>query len=92
MEKSCYNCIFLPLTSDSEVCRFCDELGSNWKSKRSVNSISILPNKEGFEFFAVMKNGTVKEDVVKLEDGIHKITDYQNTIGWIGKNVKLNEL
>jgi len=56
------------------------------------NKISTLPNQDGFQFFAVMKDGTVKEDVVKLVDGIHKITDYHNTIGWIRKNVKLSEL
>ena len=92
MEKSCSNCLFLPLGSDSEVCRFCDSSGNNWVSKKKVKTISTLPNKKGFKFFAVMKNGTVKEDVVRLEDGIHKISDYQNTIGWIGKNIKLSEL
>ena len=46
------------------------------------NKISTLPNRDGFQFFAVMKDGTVKEDVVKSVDGIHKITDYHNTNYW----------
>lgn len=58
---------------------------------KKINHISILPNTEGFKFLAILKDGTIREDeVIKSANGMHKIADYKNTIGWLHLNSTTN--
>jgi hypothetical protein len=58
---------------------------------KKINHLSILPNTHGFKFFAILKDGTIKEDeVTKGANGMHTITDYKNTIGWLHLNCTTN--
>ncbi len=42
-----------------------------------------IPNKEGFEFIAVMQSGDlVQSKVTKNEKGLHTVKDFAQIIGW----------
>lgn len=50
----------------------------------TINHVKNLPNQDGFKFLAVLKDGTIQYDIVrKGANGLHTITDYKNTIGWL---------
>jgi len=45
---------------------------------------SNIPNKEGFEFIAILSDGSqVKTKVCKNEKGLHSFKEFKNTIGWL---------
>lgn len=53
--------------------------------------LSSIPNKEGFEFIAVLKNGgTVKTKVIKDEKGLHSFPEFSNSIGWLDLKLIMN--
>jgi hypothetical protein len=48
---------------------------------------SDIPNKEGFEFIAILIDGSqVKTTVCKNEKGLHSFPEFSKTIGWIKIN------
>ena len=52
-----------------------------------MREIALLPNRDGFEFIAVLKTGEkVKSKVYKDENGLHCFVEYINTIGWLPLN------
>jgi len=52
-----------------------------------MKELALLPNKEGFEFFAVLKDGRkVKTKVIKDENGLHRFVEFSNSIGWFPLN------
>lgn len=52
-----------------------------------MKEIALLPNKEDFEFIAVLKDGNkVKTKVIKDENGLHRFVEFSNTIGWFPLN------
>lgn len=54
-----------------------------------MKDLSLLPNKEGFEFIAVLKNGDiVKSKVIKDENGVHRFPEFSNSIGWLDLKIK----
>ena len=54
-----------------------------------MKDLSLLPNKEGFEFIAVLKNeNIVKSKVIKDENGLHMFPEFSNSIGWLDLKIK----
>lgn len=54
-----------------------------------MKQVALLPNKEGFEFIAVLKNGNkVKTKVFKDENGLHRFAEFNKTIGWLPLNYR----
>jgi hypothetical protein len=54
-----------------------------------MKKIILLPNKEGFEFIAVLKDGNkVKTKVFKDENGLHRFVEFSNSIGWFPLNYR----
>ena len=54
-----------------------------------MKQIALLPNKEGFEFIAVLKDGKkVKTKVIKDGNGLHRFVEFSNTIGWFPLNYR----
>lgn len=54
-----------------------------------MKQIALLPNKEGFEFIAILKDGSkVKTKVVKDNNGLHRFAEFNKTIGWIPLNYR----
>lgn len=52
-----------------------------------MKDLKLLPNKEGFEFIAVLKDGSrVKAKVVKDDNGLHRFAEFNKTIGWFPLN------
>jgi hypothetical protein len=49
-----------------------------------LNSLASIPNINGFNFIAVMKNGEhLISTVIKDENGIHRFVGFSETIGWM---------
>ena len=54
-----------------------------------MQDLGLLPNKEGFEFTAVLKDGSkVKTKVIKDVNGFHRFAEFNRTIGWIPLNYR----
>lgn len=54
-----------------------------------MKNLSMLPNKEGFEFIAVLKNDNiVKAKIIKDENGLHTFLEFKNSIGWLDLKIK----
>lgn len=54
-----------------------------------MKQIALLPNKEGFEFIAILRDGSkVKTKVVKDNNGLHRFAEFNKTIGWIPLNYR----
>ena len=54
-----------------------------------MQELGLLPNKEGFEFIAILKDGNkVKTKVVKDNNGLHRFAEFNKTIGWIPLNYR----
>ena len=54
-----------------------------------MKDLSLLPNKEGFEFIAVLKNeNIVKSKVIKDENGLHRFPEFSNSIGRLDLKIK----
>ena len=54
-----------------------------------MKQVSLLPNKEGFEFMAILKDGSrVNAVVVKDDNGLHRFAEFNKTIGWIPLNYR----
>ena len=52
-----------------------------------MREIALLPNRDGFEFIAVLNTGEkVKSKVYRDENGLHCFVEYSNTIGWLPLN------
>jgi len=52
-----------------------------------MKDLELLPNKEGFEFIAVLKDGRkVKTKVIKDKNGLHRFVEFSNSIGWFPLN------
>lgn len=52
-----------------------------------MQELGLLPNKEGFEFIAILKDGNkVKTKVVKDDKGLHSFPEFNKTIGWFPLN------
>ena len=52
-----------------------------------MKQLALLPNKEGFEFVALLKDGSrVKSKVVKDDNGLHSFAEFNKTIGWFPLN------
>ena len=52
-----------------------------------MKDLGQLPNKEDFEFIAVLKDGKkVKSKVIKDKKGLHRFVEFSNTIGWFPLN------
>lgn len=52
-----------------------------------MKDLGLLPNKDGFEFIAILKDGNkVKTKVVKDDKGLHSFPEFNKTIGWIPLN------
>ena len=49
---------------------------------KQVFPLSFLPNKDGFKFIAIKKDGNMFIDTVTNVNGVHKISDFKNTIAW----------
>ena len=46
--------------------------------------ISILPNQEGYEFIAILKDGSQVQTIVKKDEkGMHYFDEYPNSKGWL---------
>jgi hypothetical protein len=53
-------------------------------SKNKLNSLASIPNINGFNFIALMKNGEyVISTVIKDENGLHRVVGFNNMIGWM---------
>ena len=51
---------------------------------KTMQEKSNIPNKEGFEFIAILSDGSqVKTKVCKNEKGLHSFKEFKNTIGWL---------
>jgi hypothetical protein len=49
-----------------------------------MRNLATLPNKEGFQFIAVLNTGQqVKTKVIKDQNGLHCFGEFSNSIGWI---------
>lgn len=54
-----------------------------------MKDLGQLPNKEGFEFIAVLKDGNkVNTKVIKDKNGLHRFVEFSNTIGWFPLNYR----
>ena len=54
-----------------------------------MKDLGLLPNKEGFEFIAVLRDGRkVKTKVVKDDNGLHCFAEFNKTIGWLPLNYR----
>ena len=54
-----------------------------------MKQLALLPNKEGFEFIAVLKNrNIVKSKIIKDENGLHIFPEFSNSIGWLDLKIK----
>ena len=54
-----------------------------------MKQVALLPNKEGFEFIAVLKDGSkVKTTVTKDNNGLHSFDEFIETIGWFPLNYR----
>jgi hypothetical protein len=52
-----------------------------------MKELALIPNKEGLEFIAVLKDGSeVKTKVFKDNSGLHRFVEFNNTIGWFPLN------
>jgi len=57
--------------------------------KKQMKDLGQLPNKEGFEFIAVLKDGNkIKTKVIKDENGLHRFVEFSNTLGWFPLNYR----
>ena len=47
-----------------------------------MKELALIPNKEGFEFIAVLKDGSeIKTKVFKDNSGLHCFFEFNDTIG-----------
>lgn len=54
-----------------------------------MKDLASLPNKEGFEFIAVLKNGNiVKSKIIKDENGLHRFPEFRSSKGWLNLRIK----
>lgn len=54
-----------------------------------MKQLALLPNKEGFEFIALLNDGSrVKSVVVKDDNGLHHFAEFNKTIGWFPLNYR----
>jgi len=52
-----------------------------------MKELALIPNKEGFEFIAVLKDGSeIKTKVLKDNSGLHRFVEFNDTIGWFPLN------
>lgn len=56
----------------------------NRPSAARIRPLASIPNKEGFQLVGVHKNGSeaLLTVFVDPDDGLHKVLDYPNLIGW----------
>lgn len=48
-----------------------------------IRPLAFLPNREGFRFLGILKNGGTRECVVILnENGLHTVEGYAELAGW----------
>lgn len=49
--------------------------------------LAWLPNREGFQFIGVLKDGSTRECVViRRENGTHTVEGYSELVGWFHKS------
>ena len=47
-------------------------------TKTNIKDLSLIPNIEGFQFIAVMKNGTLRwSKVMKDNNGLHRVANLE---------------
>jgi len=52
-----------------------------------MKELALIPNNEGFEFIAVLRDGSeVKTKVFKDNSGLHRFVEFNDTIGWFPLN------
>ena len=58
-----------------------------------MKKLALLPNKEGFEFIAILNDGSkVKTKVIKDKNGLHYFEEFSKTIGWLPLDCSAMEL
>jgi len=62
-------------------------LNINQVKNLKIKELALIPNKEGFEFIAALKDGgEVQTKVFKDNSGLHRFVEFNDTIVWFPLN------